>query len=325
MGTRRGSHSVQRAFGQLLSRQIASSRPSAAVDIVDTAATHYKSDTQTLARWLDVSIVKKKGRAYEPDFALLPAKAALPFPLLKGCTLNLKDVTIPDSIVPLAAAAAAASSTSTSSNSSGSSSSSAKPPAARLVAFHFKHYGSTLVRPWLQAVIARFGPGPLSAVPVSPLLPSRSRSYFSLAFLPHAPSTPTLAHIHTHTTPAHIISMLPTPHMFPKVIEVCFVEYGFLALTKSLFASNLRATVPASQHDLTALSFGGVGEFAAALQLPNKYTGYLYLVDRQNRVRHLSPPPLCFTRPCLTPLTFLHLIRSSHQTYVPSKSASLSL
>jgi hypothetical protein len=26
-------------------------------------------------------------------------------------------------------------------------------------------------------------------------------------------------------------------------------------------------------------------EFAAALELPNKYTGYAYLLDRENRVR----------------------------------------
>ena len=194
--------------------------------IVDTARdiAHYKSDTQTLARWLDVSVVKKKGRAFESDGGLLPAKGAQVFPRIKGYSLNCKDVVVPDSIIDQA----------TSNNSSSSSGSSKRNGSVRLLAFSFKHYGFTLVRTWLTPFLEKFGKGPLSPVPA---------------------------------------------------IEVCFVEYGFLSLTKNVFATNLKSQVDAAQHDLTALSFGGVMDFAAQLQLPNKYTGYVYLVDGKNRVR----------------------------------------
>ena len=191
--------------------------------IVDTARdiAHYKSDTQTLARWLDVSVVKKKGRAFEADAGLLPAKGAQVFPRIKGYSLNCKDVVVPDSIIDQA-------------TSNNSSSGSSKKGSVRLLAFSFKHYGFTLVRTWLTPFLEKFGKGPLSPVPA---------------------------------------------------IEVCFVEYGFLSLTKNVFATNLKSQVDAAQHDLTALSFGGVMDFAAQLQLPNKYTGYVYLIDGKNRVR----------------------------------------
>ena len=187
--------------------------------MVDTAVEHYKSDTQTLARWLDVSVVKKKGRAFEADAELLPAKDAKVFPLIKGYTLNSKDVEVPDAIVRQAA---------------GAQQSTAQDLGVRLVAFSFKHYGFTLVRSWLTPFIEKFGKGPTASIPA---------------------------------------------------IEICFVEYGFLSLTKNVFASNLKSQIDPAQHDLTALSFGGVMDFAAALQLPNKYTGYVYLLDGRNRVR----------------------------------------
>jgi len=191
--------------------------------IIDTAVEHYKSDTQTLARWLDVSVVKKKGRAFEADTELLPAKDAKLFPLVKGYTLNSNDVEVPDAIVQHALTKAAA-------QDDGSKS----RTGVRLVAFSFKHYGFTLVRTWLTPFLEKFGKGPSATIPA---------------------------------------------------IEICFVEYGFLSLTKNVFAANLKSQIDPAQHDLTALSFGGVMDFAAALQLPNKYTGYVYLVDARNRVR----------------------------------------
>ena len=191
--------------------------------IVDTAVEHYKSDTQTLARWLDVSVVKKKGRAFDADTELIPAKGAKIFPLIKGYSLNSKDVRVPDSIVQDALLLTDASKKD---NSSGGG--------VRLVAFSFKHYGFTLVRSWLTPFLEKFGHGPKAQIPA---------------------------------------------------IEICFVEYGFLSLTKNIFATNLKTQILPSQHDLTALSFGGVMDFAAALQLPNKYTGYVYLIDNNNRVR----------------------------------------
>lgn len=204
--------------------RISASRTIRRDEIVDTAIEHYKSDTQTLARWLDVSIVKKKGRAFEADTALLPAKNATVFPLVKGYTLTLQNTQIPDTILQQALGPTPTSTPAIS----------PKKQNIRLIAFSFKHYGFTLVRTWLTPFMLKYGGGPLASIPI---------------------------------------------------LEICFVEYGFLSLTKNVFASNLKTQIDPSQHSLTALSFGGVMDFAASLQLPNKYTGYVYLVDGKNRVR----------------------------------------
>ena len=50
------------------------------------AVLHYKSDTQTLANWLDVSIVSRKGRAYAADRDVLDPECmeAILFPFCKS-------------------------------------------------------------------------------------------------------------------------------------------------------------------------------------------------------------------------------------------------
>jgi len=199
------------------------------------AIAHYKSDTQTLARWLDVGIVKRKGRAFDADTSLIPAARAVDFPPIAAYTLNRVDVLVPNTILQQAREQKDQQETAAFSSESSplppSPSTSAIP---KLVAFSFKHYGFTLVRTWVDPFLKRFGGGSDALVPV---------------------------------------------------MEVCFVEYGFLTLAKNVFASNLKAQIPASQLDLTAFSFGGVMDFAARLQLPNKYTGYVYLLDGDNKVR----------------------------------------
>jgi hypothetical protein len=57
----------------------------------------YDTDTQTLARWLDVGIVKKKGRAFAADKTLLPAVDAVKFPSVKGTNLYSESVVVPES------------------------------------------------------------------------------------------------------------------------------------------------------------------------------------------------------------------------------------
>jgi hypothetical protein len=52
---------------------------------LSTPSEIYKSDPQTLARWLDVSIIKRKGRAFEADRTLLPLNSedSIVFPPIK--------------------------------------------------------------------------------------------------------------------------------------------------------------------------------------------------------------------------------------------------
>ena len=38
-------------------------------------------------------------------------------------------------------------------------------------------------------------------------------------------------------------------------------------------------------HDRTLLVFGGLKDLADKLHIPNKYTGYIFLLDEDNRVR----------------------------------------
>lgn len=56
---------------------------------LSTPSEIYKSDPQTLARWLDVSIIKRKGRAFEADISLLPLDSvdSILFPPIKVCIL----------------------------------------------------------------------------------------------------------------------------------------------------------------------------------------------------------------------------------------------
>lgn len=68
-------------------------------------------------------------------------------------------------------------------------------------------------------------------------------------------------------------------------MELCFIEYSFLSMAKTLFASNLKQSIPPPQHNKTVLVFGGVKEFITPLQVPNKFTGYAFLLDSSNRIR----------------------------------------
>jgi hypothetical protein len=89
----------------------------------------YDSDTQTLAKWLDVGIVKRKGRAFDADSCLIAANEAAPFPAVRGYNLNGTDMVVPDT---------------------------AKSSHAKLVCFSIKHYGFTLVRSWCDPFVQRF-------------------------------------------------------------------------------------------------------------------------------------------------------------------------
>ena len=85
-------------------------------------------ETQKLANWLDVSIVKRQGRAFKADLNLLPKESAIIFPPVRCSTLTDKAAVFPDDI-------------------------GAK---TKFIAVSFKHYGFTLVRSWMDPFRSAF-------------------------------------------------------------------------------------------------------------------------------------------------------------------------
>lgn len=88
----------------------------------------YESDPQMLARWLDVSIVKRQGRAFDADNVLISRNEAIKFPSVKGFNLNGTEITVPNS----------------------------SETGVRLVCFSIKHYGFTMVRSWCDPFVQHF-------------------------------------------------------------------------------------------------------------------------------------------------------------------------
>lgn len=100
----------------------------------------YRGDSQTLARWLDVSVVKRKGRAFDADSQLIPAKNAMQFPQIQVSSLNGSTEVLPQVV----------------------------DADVKLVVFSFKHYGFSLARSWMDPFMTRF--------PTPPYPPSSSSS-----------------------------------------------------------------------------------------------------------------------------------------------------
>lgn len=88
----------------------------------------YKTDSSVLAQWLDVSIVSRKGRAFDASSELISKAKADTFPMTKVNTLSGQVVTIPDHV----------------------------DAKAKLIVFSFKHYGFTLLRSWIDPFIAKY-------------------------------------------------------------------------------------------------------------------------------------------------------------------------
>jgi ATP10 protein len=69
------------------------------------------------------------------------------------------------------------------------------------------------------------------------------------------------------------------------VLEICFVEYGFLKMMKGMFQSNLKKKIPDTHHHHTQVTFGGVLDLARKIGLPSKFAGYCFLLDESNLIR----------------------------------------
>lgn len=159
------------------------------VDSAIGASTHeenmqrYKTDRQTAARWLDIGVVKRKGRVYDATSKLIPAAQAMTFPNVQCTSIDGVNRSIPLDL-----------------------------PAehkVKLVVFSFKHYGFTLVRSWLDPFIQKY--------------PSSEVAKNQVA-----------------------------------AVEICFIEYGFLAMAKNIFINSIKNNIADSQSQNTYLTFGGV-------------------------------------------------------------------
>jgi len=166
----------------------------------------YKTDSNMLAKWLDVSIVSKKGRAFEADkYLIVPSKADV-FPPAKVYNLDGQSITIPTAI----------------------------DAKAKLVVVSFKHYGFSLLRSWIDPFIAKFN---------TPALPASGNSG-EIQDVSSDASTVVAGGL---SNPEGAIAY-----------EICFVEYSFLSMAKSMFLSNVKTTVHPSQVNRTGMIFGGV-------------------------------------------------------------------
>jgi len=182
----------------------------------------YKNESTTLARWLDVSIVQRKGReirspnlpshvhslsspidviyyllmplgrAFDANSSLIDASDADTFPTLQAHGLNGTEISIPTGI----------------------------PGKAKLVVFSFKHYGFSLIRSWIDPYIARY----IDTTGSATVDEERKKGSDDAAV----------------------------------AFEICFIEYGFLSVAKSVFVNNIRNSIDQSQIDRTAIVFGGV-------------------------------------------------------------------
>lgn len=52
-----------------------------------------------------------------------------------------------------------------------------------------------------------------------------------------------------------------------------------------MFVSGAKSTVPEGRWESSAVKVGGVAEVTIPLLLPNIYTGYIFLLDRNNMIR----------------------------------------
>lgn len=188
----------------MLARSARVARPSALRFITSEEIQKYKTDSASLAQWLDVSIVSRQGRAFDASRELISKADAETFPATKVYSLGGQNVTVPDHI----------------------------DAKAKLIVFSFKHYGFSLVRSWIDPFIAKFN-------------------------VPQLPDQSATSSTQIKETSENAKKALSNPNG-AVAYEICFVEYSFLSMAKSVFAGNIKQNVNPMQVDKTGLVFGNV-------------------------------------------------------------------
>ncbi len=148
----------------------------------------YRTESTTLTRWLEVGVVRRKGRTSTGDFENTPfsnKNTADFFPTLKAYSLEQKDILVPDQF----------------------------PAKSKLVFLSFQNFGFEGVRQWMDPIVQRY-----------PDAVSKDGNSTTVKKL--------------------------------EILELSFVEFGFLKLVRNSFASNMKSTFPEQRWSHTGLMFG---------------------------------------------------------------------
>ena len=171
-------------------------------------------------RWLDISIIKDRGRAFDANSTLIDRNKADVFHPVKGLGLDGIQVMIPNSDLDH------------------------NDIKAKLIVFSFKNYGFTLVRSWINPFIDRFYMLNKEDVQNSSNISSPSvtipNSFENIDKVVHTKSN--------DCSTKRVVN----------AYEICFVEYGFLSIIKNLFINNIKSTIHPAQVGTTAIKFGGL-------------------------------------------------------------------
>ena len=63
-----------------------------------TPRERYRNDFQTRIGWMDFGVIKKKGRAYEPNESLIPVEEAMLFPVVETYNLHGEKSILPQQL-----------------------------------------------------------------------------------------------------------------------------------------------------------------------------------------------------------------------------------
>jgi hypothetical protein len=87
--------------------------------------------------------------------------------------------------------------------------------------------------------------------------------------------------------------MTPFIHQFGsdprvKVGELFLSEHSILSPLTFMFVNAAKDNIPKERWNTTAVKIGSINEVAVPLLLPNKYSGYMFLLDKKNMIRWRS-------------------------------------
>ena len=232
-----------------------------------TEKVKYDSDTQTLAKWLDVGIVKRKGRAFDADTSLIHANEAISFPVVRGYNLDGNEVVVPDNVLA----------------------------SAKLVCFSIKHYGFTLVRSWCDPFVQRYGADSSPTIGQPSKVQCAELCFVEYGFLSMAKNvfaqnlkSKVLEQQHQFTVLSFgglNVSVISNIIAVGVLIDLCV--FGDASYISSMTTTQSFYSFPPPLillcHSPSILF--PIQNFSKSLELPNKYTGYAYLLDKNNKVR----------------------------------------
>ena len=73
-----------------------------------------------------------------------------------------------------------------------------------------------------------------------------------------------------------------------RVGELFLIEHSILSPLTFMFVNAAKDNIPKERWNTTAVKIGSINEVAVPLLLPNKYSGYMFLLDKKNMIRWRS-------------------------------------